>query len=57
MPNIEETLRAKNIDFVSFEDWQRLDQLEIENGEAKDKVREKFSNVSEMMTAIHKLRL
>jgi ferredoxin--NADP+ reductase len=57
LPGIEETLRAKSIDFVSFEDWQRLDQLEIESGEAKGKIREKFSDVSEMMAAIHKLRL
>ena len=37
-------------------DWQRLDQDEIERGEAKGKVREKYTSVGDMMDAIGRLR-
>ena len=56
LPSIENTLRAKEIDFVTFADWQNLDRAEQELGEAIGKIREKFTEVTEMMSAIRKMR-
>lgn len=49
-------LRERSVDFVSFEDWQRLDALEIARGKAKGKIREKFCSVEEMLAAIREAR-
>lgn len=53
---IAATLRERNVDFVSFEDWNQLDGAEISRGEAKGKVRDKYTDIAGMMEAIQKLR-
>lgn len=45
-------LEERRPDFVSFEDWQTLDQLEIERGEAAGRPRLKFSRIKEMLEAL-----
>jgi ferredoxin--NADP+ reductase len=38
-------------DFFSYADWQRLDELEIERGQAIGRPRLKFTRVSDMLAA------
>ncbi len=49
-------LRARGVDFVSYEDWQRLDRHEVERGQPVGKVREKLTSVEDMMRAVRDLR-
>ena len=53
---IVELLQSRGIDFVSFEDWRRLDRWEQEQGQARGKVRHKLTSVPEMLQVIHSLR-
>ena len=53
---VDALLRDKQVDVVTWEDWQRLDQDEIERGEKAGKVREKYTNVDSMMAAVRRLR-
>ncbi len=48
----ESFLRARRADLVTFADWKRLDQLEVERGKAAGKIREKFSSIPEAMAAL-----
>ena len=49
-------LRERGVDYVTFADWELLDAEETRLGEAKGKVREKFTTVESMMEAINRLR-
>lgn len=53
---IEDLLVARRVDYVTYEDWKRLDRHEMERGAAKGKVRDKLTSVEEMMTVIRQLR-
>ena len=53
---IERLLERRKIDFVSYEDWQRLDAYEVQRGEEKGKVRDKLTSVEEMLAVVAKLR-
>lgn len=53
---IVELLRERGVDFVSFDDWNRLDEDEVRLGEAQNKVREKYTDVESMMAAVNRLR-
>ncbi|HVS64617.1 MAG TPA: FAD-dependent oxidoreductase [Thermoanaerobaculia bacterium] len=53
---IVELLAERGVDFVSYQDWQRLDQDEIGRGEATGKVRLKYTAVDSMMEAVRSLR-
>lgn len=53
---IVELLRDRDVDFVTFDDWTRLDEDEVRLGEAANKVREKYTDVATMMEAIRRLR-
>ncbi len=50
---IEKMLRGRDIPFLSFADWKRLDKLELERGTAKGKIREKFTRIKEMLSHTH----
>ncbi len=52
--NLESLLKSKNVRSVSFSDWQYLDQLEQERGRQKGKVREKYSDIANMVAALNK---
>ncbi|MEM9408694.1 MAG: FAD-dependent oxidoreductase [Acidobacteriota bacterium] len=54
--SIASLLESREVDWVTYEDWQKLDAEEVRRGEAKGKVREKFTDVASMMTAIGELR-
>ena len=45
-------LKEKKIQFVSFEDWKKLDKFEIEQGQLNGKSRQKICEVQEMLDLI-----
>jgi ferredoxin--NADP+ reductase len=49
---VETLLTARGVRYVTFADWQRLDELEQERGKAIDRPRLKFSTVEEMLAAL-----
>lgn len=49
---VVDLLEERGVRYVSFDDWKRLDQMEIASGEKIGKPREKFSTVAEMLTAL-----
>jgi ferredoxin--NADP+ reductase len=53
---IVELLQSRGVDFVSYADWQRLDEYEIARGRKLGKVRDKLTSVDEMMAVIAELR-
>ncbi len=53
---ILDLLRERRVDFVTFDDWTRLDEDEVRRGEARNKVREKYTDVESMMAAVNRLR-
>ncbi len=50
--DISDLLRGKSVDFVSFADWQRIDQAEIERGKPQGRPRLKFTTVKEMLALL-----
>ncbi|MEE8395735.1 MAG: FAD-dependent oxidoreductase [bacterium] len=50
--DLEEVLKGKGVRVVSFADWERLDRLEVERGEAVNRPRVKFTTVAEMLAAL-----
>jgi ferredoxin--NADP+ reductase len=49
---VEDLLRERNIRYVSFEDWQAIDQAEIGRGEPHGRPRVKFVRVDEMLETL-----
>ena len=49
---IEELLRERNVRYVSFEDWQAIDQAEVGRGEPHGRPRVKFVRVEEMLNTL-----
>jgi ferredoxin--NADP+ reductase len=45
-------LAAKGVKPVTFAQWKELDKAELANGKAKGKIREKFTRVSDMLSAL-----
>jgi hypothetical protein len=45
-------LANKGVRYVTFDDWKRLDEIEIEAGKPLGKPREKISVVQEMLDAL-----
>ncbi|MDH3599302.1 MAG: NADP oxidoreductase, partial [Candidatus Tectomicrobia bacterium] len=50
----EQRIRDRQPQYVSFEDWLRLDALEVEQGQASGRPRVKFTRVEEMLEALEK---
>ncbi len=50
----EATIRAKQPNIVTYEDWQRLDELELERGTACGRPRVKFTSVAEMLEVLQR---
>ena len=46
---INALLEAKQIDYVTFADWLKLDQIEQERGAALGRPRVKFSRIEDML--------
>ncbi len=49
---VESLLKERGIRYISYEEWQILDRLEIERGKAEGRPRRKFSDVDEMLKAL-----
>jgi ferredoxin--NADP+ reductase len=49
---IEQLLAERNIRYVSFEDWQAIDQAEVGRGEPHGRPRVKFVRVDEMLDTV-----
>ena len=45
-------LASKGVRYVTFDDWKRLDEIEVAAGKAVGKPREKISVVQDMITAL-----
>jgi ferredoxin--NADP+ reductase len=46
-------LRERQLDYFTFDDWLRLDEIEVSRGEALGRPRVKFTTVEEMLEAKH----
>ena len=42
-------LQTRNVRYVSFEEWKKIDQSEIDRGQPKNKPREKYTYIREML--------
>jgi ferredoxin--NADP+ reductase len=42
-------LQTRNVRYVSFEEWGKIDQSEIDRGQPKNKPREKYTYINEML--------
>lgn len=51
---LESMLCEKKVKFVTFGEWQKLDRLEIQKGQALGRPRLKFTRVEEMLGALEK---
>jgi adrenodoxin-NADP+ reductase len=45
-------LQSRGLRYVTYEDWQKLDQLEMERGASRGKPREKLTQIDEMLYAL-----
>jgi ferredoxin--NADP+ reductase len=54
--DLAQLLKARNIDAVSWADWQQLDTWEQQKGKEQGKLRHKLSSVAEMLRVIGELR-
>ncbi len=50
--SVEELVRQRQPDFFSYDDWLRLDEIEVAKGEKEGRPRAKFTSVAEMLAAI-----
>ena len=55
--SIENLLYERNIPYVTYADWQLLDQLEIERGQAVGRPRLKFTRIDEMLQALKQYKM
>ncbi len=53
---VEALLRERKPNFITFEDWSVLDQLETQNGSVLDRPRLKFSKIDDMLAAVEEAR-
>jgi len=49
---IYKALEERKVRSISFSDWKKIDQCEIERGQAKQKPREKFTSIKEMLAIL-----
>lgn len=54
---VEAWLRERKPDFVSFADWQVIDQIEMANGASQGRPRVKFSRIEDMLAALREYKL
>lgn len=49
---LRETLSARNVRIVGFDDWLRIDAAETARGQVKGKPREKFATIEDMLAVL-----
>lgn len=52
--SITKLLEERKVNYITFDDWQKLDALELEAGKATGRPRVKFTNVAEMLALVEK---
>jgi ferredoxin--NADP+ reductase len=52
---IEKLVSERQPDFFSYDDWRRIDEMEVANGEAQGRPRVKFTRVEDMLQALGRL--
>ena len=52
--SLPELLDERGVQYVTFEDWKRIDAAEIERGRARGASRIKFTRISEMLEVVGK---
>lgn len=45
-------LNSRNVQYINYQQWKTIDQVEVERGEANGKPREKITSVEEMLSLI-----
>lgn len=53
---VDAFLRARGVEFVTYQDWRALDAHERAAGAAQGRPRVKLTTVSEMLEVIHSVR-
>ena len=48
----EETIRIKQPEYIVFEEWLQMDELEVSLGRVKDRPRLKFTAIDDMLSAV-----
>ena len=51
---VDALLQARSVEFTTYADWELLDKLEQETGRKLGKVREKFTDIQDMLAALKK---
>ena len=51
-PGIDSLLKERNVEYVSFEDWQILDKYETDVGQSQERPRVKVTSIEKMMEII-----
>lgn len=54
LDSVEKFVRSQQPKFITFADWQKLDQIEVANGAKQGRPRVKFGRVEEMLKAVGK---
>lgn len=50
--SLEEFLKKKSIRYINYQDWQKINSVEIERGKPLGKPREKFTSTAEMLACL-----
>lgn len=53
LPQIKELLASRGVSPVSFEEWLKINDVELQRGREKEKVREKVKSISKMLEIAH----
>jgi ferredoxin--NADP+ reductase len=51
--SLDKLVRERQPEFVSYDAWNRLDELEAARGKAQNRPRVKFTSVEEMIAALN----
>ncbi|MCB9450951.1 MAG: FAD-dependent oxidoreductase [Anaerolineaceae bacterium] len=51
---VESLLKSRKVRYVTFDEWKRLDEMEVQRGEALGRPRLKFSRIADMLRALDK---
>ncbi|MEL6269548.1 MAG: FAD-dependent oxidoreductase [Chloroflexota bacterium] len=49
---VEDLLKERDVRYVTFADWQKIDEIEVSKGEAAGRPRVKFTNPAEMLALL-----
>ena len=49
---LQDALKARGVRVITFQDWEKIDAVEVTRGEAIGKPREKFTRISEMLDVL-----